>query len=69
MKLRVWRSGSASPCQGEGREFKSRHPLTTQDLLQIAGRQIYFAPIAQLDRASVFGTAGWGFKSLLGHQT
>ena len=21
-------------------------------------------PIAQLDRASVYGTAGWGFKSL-----
>ena len=25
--LRMWRSGSASPCQGEGREFESRHPL------------------------------------------
>src|SRR5690606_21823059 len=24
---RMWRSGSASPCQGEGREFESRHPL------------------------------------------
>ena len=23
----MWRSGSASPCQGEGREFESRHPL------------------------------------------
>ena len=22
------------------------------------------APVAQLDRASVFGTEGWGFKSL-----
>ena len=26
-KMRMWRSGSASPCQGEGREFESRHPL------------------------------------------
>lgn len=25
--MRMWRSGSASPCQGEGREFESRHPL------------------------------------------
>ena len=23
----MWRSGSASPCQGEGRGFESRHPL------------------------------------------
>jgi hypothetical protein len=23
----MWLSGRASPCQGEGREFKSRHPL------------------------------------------
>ncbi len=26
-QVRMWRSGSASPCQGEGREFESRHPL------------------------------------------
>ena len=26
-QMRMWRSGSASPCQGEGREFESRHPL------------------------------------------
>ncbi len=58
----MWRSGSASPCQGEGREFKSRHPL------KITYRQLLFAPIAQLDRAPVFGTVGWGFESLLGHQ-
>ena len=25
--LRMWLSGRASPCQGEGREFESRHPL------------------------------------------
>ncbi len=25
--MRKWRSGSASPCQGEGREFESRLPL------------------------------------------
>jgi hypothetical protein len=28
--MRMWRSGSASPCQGEGREFESRHPLEDQ---------------------------------------
>lgn len=27
-----------------------------------------YAPVAQLDRASVFGTEGWGFKSLQTHQ-
>ena len=26
-------------------------------------------PVAQLDRASVFGTEGWGFKSLRGRQS
>ena len=25
--MRMWLSGRASPCQGEGREFESRHPL------------------------------------------
>jgi hypothetical protein len=32
----MWRSGSASPCQGEGREFESRHPLEVSwcDVLQ-----------------------------------
>ncbi len=29
---RMWRSGSASPCQGEGREFESRHPLEWESL-------------------------------------
>ena len=24
----MWRSGSAQPCQGWGREFESRHPLS-----------------------------------------
>jgi hypothetical protein len=28
--MRMWRSGSASPCQGEGRGFESRHPLVEQ---------------------------------------
>jgi hypothetical protein len=30
--MRMWRSGSASPCQGEGREFESRHPLEYRTL-------------------------------------
>ena len=35
----------------------SNPPITTK-----------FAPVAQLDRVSVFETAGWEFKSLRGHQ-
>src|SRR5207302_10341973 len=27
------------------------------------------APVAQLDRASVYGTEGWGFKSLRAHHS
>ena len=27
-------------------------------------QKVQFAPVAQLDRASVFGTEGWGFESL-----
>ena len=27
----MWRSGSASPCQGEGRRFESGHPLGSKD--------------------------------------
>ena len=26
--------------------------------------EYYLAPVAQLDRASVFGTEGWGFEPL-----
>ncbi len=28
IKMREWRSGSANPCQGLGREFESRFPLS-----------------------------------------
>ncbi len=38
----MWRSGSASPCQGEGREFKSRHPL------KIAGRPAAIGGVTRL---------------------
>ena len=33
--MRMWRSGSASPCQGEGREFESRHPLGEASKLEV----------------------------------
>ena len=29
----MWLSGRASPCQGEGREFESRHPLQYAKLM------------------------------------
>src|ERR1019366_10080492 len=49
----VAQPGRAPDCGSGCRGFKSRrspHP--------------FIAPVAQLDRASVFGTEGWGFKSL-----
>ena len=32
--------------------------------VRIPAPQLKFAPVAQLDRASDFGSEGWGFKSL-----
>ena len=45
-----------SPCQGESREFESRHPL-----------QKKYALVAQLDRASDYESEGRGFESLRAH--
>jgi hypothetical protein len=46
---------------GKDRAGSGRPPM-------VAGRQNRYdpshAPVAQLDRASVFGTEGWGFESL-----
>ena len=50
--MRMWLSGRASPCQGEGREFESRHPL-----------HFFYVSLAQLDRASGYGPEGRGFES------
>ncbi len=36
----------------------------TPRLLQKPLWNNHLAPVAQLDRASVFGTGGWGFESL-----
>ncbi len=49
----MWLSGRASPCQGEGREFKSRRPLHLS----------YFRDVAQLGRAPGLGPGGRMFKS------
>ena len=46
---------SAPGCGPGGCGFESRR--SSQISLQ-------YAPVAQLDRASVFGTGGWGFESL-----
>ena len=54
--MRMWLSGRASPCQGEGREFESRHPLH------------FFVSLAQLDRASGYGPEGRGFESSIVRQ-
>ena len=45
-----------SPCQGESREFESRHPLQKNHAL-----------VAQLDRASDYESEGQGFESLRAH--
>ena len=41
---RKWRSGSASPCQGEGRGFESRLPLQQKSLVEaiseVSGRPL-----------------------------
>ncbi len=39
MHMRMWRSGSASPCQGEGRGFESRHPLVRCSPARLAQRE------------------------------
>jgi hypothetical protein len=38
--LRMWLSGRASPCQGEGRRFESGHPL--QEIKQALPRGCLF---------------------------
>ena len=47
----MWLSGRASPCQGEGREFESRHPLhyiTRYPEQSMFGMVIfYYAGVAQ----------------------
>ena len=34
INMRKWLRGRASPCQGEGREFESRLPLHSADVVQ-----------------------------------
>jgi hypothetical protein len=41
--------------------MRARYSLETK-------KRISKAPVAQLDRASDFGSEGWGFKSLRAHQ-
>ena len=38
--------------------------METRDVLSGSSRSTEYAPVAQLDRAPVFGTGGWGFESL-----
>ena len=38
-----------------------------KDCFGVAILPAHHGPVAQLDRASVFGTEGWGFESLRGH--
>ena len=51
--MRMWLSGRASPCQGEGREFESRHPLH------------FFVSLAQLDRASGYGPVQYKLSMIM----
>ena len=60
----AWLSLVRAPDCGSGcRGFKSRRPPHPFALAFAVG-----APVAQLDRASDFGSEGWGFKSLRAHQ-
>ena len=43
----------------------ARHAVLVRSIgVRIPAPQLQFAPVAQLDRASDFGSEGWGFKSL-----
>jgi hypothetical protein len=46
-KMRVWLSGRASPCQGEGRGFKSRRPLEKDEGIYPSSF-LFYGPVAQL---------------------
>ena len=43
------------------------HIRSPQSVVAGSEDQTHFAPLAQLDRASVYGTEGWGFESSLAH--
>jgi hypothetical protein len=55
-------TGRAPDCGSDGCGFDSRFP---PQILHSTAR--HHGPVAQLDRASVFGTEGWGFEPLRGH--
>jgi hypothetical protein len=59
---RKWLRGRASPCQGEGRGFESRLPLSHS--LDISICMQYDVPLAQPDRAFDYESKGREFESL-----
>ncbi len=72
-------TGRAPDCGSDGCGFDSRFPPQVFKSLPDGpvgkcvrrGDPFLFencGPVAQLDRASVFGTEGWGFEPLRGHQ-
>jgi hypothetical protein len=46
--------------------FRTRSNKRVANSLDLDGKVSLSGPVAQLDRASVFGTEGWGFDSLRG---
>lgn len=60
-KRPVWVFGAPSEQEGGISELVRSRRF---DRLAALNRAVQSAPVAQLDRASVFGTEGWGFESL-----
>jgi hypothetical protein len=47
--------------------FNRSVALSMEDRAAQVGRRVVFAPVAQLDRASDYGSEGWGFESSRAH--
>jgi hypothetical protein len=58
------RSFQLSPCGQTSKRTGTMGVSTSLDFSYLT----HNGPVAQLDRASVFGTEGWGFDSLRGRQ-
>ena len=61
--MREWLSGRASPCQGEGRGFKSRLPLYKRLMDRAESHQPFYSATSPSGKARVCKTLMRGFKS------
>ena len=65
--MRKWLSGRASPCQGEGRGFKSRlslHLLINEPMVHFFKFILYLRARSSVDRVADFESVRRGFESL-----